>query len=272
MQGPKAPPIWVERTSEGQPFQRQHRQVTLTRAGERLFTDVSRAFEGLLGSAQSIRQHVRTDYVTLSASSAFNFYWMMPRLSDLHARHPGLDLRLQTSDREPDIDAENISLAVRRGTGSWPDCHAELIAEERICPVAAPRVMAAAVDLKSIPSLIHQRLIHLEEPIRERPTWKQWFAHFNVDIEPPASGLRLNDYAMVLQAAIAGQGFAFGWQHVTDPLVANGTLAAKSEWSWETGYGFYLVWSKRKPLTEAGKKARDWVLQCQNDQKSEGGD
>ena len=242
-------------------FNRQHRRVTLTVAGERLYADIDRVFDQLLRSAQAVRQHARTDYVTLNASSAFNFYWMMPRLSDLHARHPGLDLRLQASDREPDIDAENISLAVRRGKGTWPDCHSELIAKERICPVASPLVMAAAIDLKGIPSLVHQRLIHLEEPIRERPTWQQWFAHFGVEIEPSSSGLRLNDYAMVLQAAIAGQGFAFGWQHVTDPLVSNGTLAAKPEWTWETGYGFYLVWSKRKLLTEAGEKARDWLLE-----------
>lgn len=242
-------------------FNRQHRRVTLTSAGQRLYTDVTQSFDQLLRSAQGLRQHLRTDYVTLNASSAFNFYWMMPRLADLHANQPGIDLRLQASDREPDIDVENISLAVRRGTGDWAGCHAELIAPEEIYPVAAPHVLATATNLRGLPGLLHQRLIHLEEPIRERPTWRQWFAHFNIQMDPSVSGLRLNDYALVLQAALAGQGFAFGWRHLTDPLVANGTLAAKKEWQWETGKGFYLVWSKNSRLTPAASAARDWILQ-----------
>ena len=35
----------------------------------------------------------------------------------------------------------------------------------------------------------------------------------------PKGGLILNDYALVLQAAIAGEGIAFGWQNITDRLV-----------------------------------------------------
>jgi DNA-binding transcriptional LysR family regulator len=242
-------------------FHREHRKVTLTTAGVLLFKDIERVFDQLYSAAQAVRRHERKEYVTLNASSAFNFYWMMPRLAELHMRHPGIDLRLQASDREPDIDAENISLAVRRGNGNWPNCEAVLIAPEAICPVAAPHVMAAAKTLRGLPGLMHQRLIHLEEPIRERPTWKEWFAHFDIAVDAGHSGLRLNDYALVLQAAIAGQGFAFGWRHVTDPLVANGLLSAKPEWTWETGLGFYLVWSQKRPLNQAALAVKDWILE-----------
>ncbi len=244
-------------------FNRQHRKVSLTVAGLRLFSDTERVFDQLLVSAQAVKQRTNTDYVTLNASSAFNFYWMMPRLAQLRENHPGIDLRLQTSDREPDIDAENISLAVRHGNGNWVGCESVLIAEEEIYPVTSPLALASAINLKTLPSLVHQRLIHLEEPIRERPTWQQWFKHFDVKIETAPGGLRLNDYALVLQAAIAGQGFAFGWRHLTDPLVANGTLGAKSEWAWKTGLGFYLVWSKNRPLSGDAVLTRDWISsQC----------
>jgi DNA-binding transcriptional LysR family regulator len=241
-------------------FKRQHKKVSLTAAGNRLFADVSRVCEQLLSSAQSVKQLSPSEYVTLNASSAFNFYWMMPRLAALHQRHPEIDLRLQTSDREPDIDAENISLAVRRGDGNWPGCEAALIAPEEIYPVASARVMAAATNLRSLPNLLHQRLIHLEEPIRERPTWQQWFAHFGVHNPTVQGGLRLNDYAMVLQAAMAGEGFAFGWKHITMSLVNDGVLAARTDWSWKTGLGFYLVWSKTRSLSPAASDIRDWIL------------
>lgn len=241
-------------------FTREHRKVRLTTAGERLYADTAQAFELLGQSAEAIQTLSRPDYVTLSASTAFNTYWMMPRLADLAARHPGLDLRLQSSDREPDIDAENISLAVRRGTGRWPGCAAVRIAEEVIYPIAAPRSLAAAVDLRSLPNLLHQRLIHLEEPVRERPRWRDYFAHFGIRTIAPRGGLRLNDYALVIQAAMAGEGFAFGWQHVTDRLVDQGLLAARQDWAWRTGQGFYLVWSQSRALSPQAETVRDWVM------------
>ena len=241
-------------------FARGHRKVTLTLAGERLFAETARAFDQLAYAAEAIRQGARGAYVTLNASTAFNNYWLMPRLAALQARHPGIDLRLQSSDREPDIDAENISLAVRRGTGDWPGCDSAPIAREVIFPVASPRVMAAAVNLTGIPGLLHQRLIHLEEPIRERPRWRDWFAQFGVRGATPRGGLRLNDYALVLQAAMAGEGFAFGWQHVTRRLIGQGLLAAREGWSWETGQGFHLVWSARRPLSPQALSVRDWIL------------
>lgn len=241
-------------------FRREHKRVELTDAGRKLASDVTIGLEKILASAQSLQHRQRLDHVTLNASSAFNYYWMMPRLSALHAVHPKIDLRLQTSDREPDIDAEGISLAIRRGNGRWADCHAVHIADEIIYPIASPQVMRAAINLTTVPNLLHERLIHLEEPVRERPGWHDWFAHHGVVDRAPRAGLRLNDYALVLQAAIAGEGFAFGWDHVAQGLVAQGLLVARKEWAWHTGQGFYLVWSKRVPLTPQAEAVRDWMV------------
>lgn len=251
----------LEASLGAQLFQRSHRRITLTHAGERLFADVSRAFEVLAQSATSIRQSASNDHVTLCASSAFNNYWMLPRLRSFQQSHSQIDLRLQSSDREPDLNVEPISLAVRLGAGDWPDCDSALIAQEVIYPVAAPRVMAAAINLRNVPGLLHQRLIHLEEPIRERPSWQQWFSAHGITETPPRGGLRLNDYALVLQAAMAGEGFSFGWHHLVDPLVDQGMLAARPEWAWSTGQGFYLVWSKSRPLTPTARIVRDWILE-----------
>lgn len=241
-------------------FQRSHRKVVLTRAGERLFADVTVGLEYVLNSARAIHQRGRAEYVTLSASTAFAHYWMVPRLAGLRDAHPDVDLRLQTSEREPDIDAEGISLAIRRGTGDWPDCHAALIAPEVIFPIASPGVMAAAGPLTGVAQLLDRRLIHLEEPVRERPGWRQWFAHHGVTGAGPETGLRLNDYALVLQAAIAGEGFAFGWEHITRTLIAQGLLAARPDWRWPTGCGFYLVWSRTTPLSPQAAQVRDWII------------
>ncbi|WP_170427282.1 LysR substrate-binding domain-containing protein [Ruegeria arenilitoris] len=241
-------------------FHREHRKIVLTSAGSKLYSDVSRSFDQILNSVNAVRQFTKNDHVTLNASSAFNFFWMMPKLQEFHQTFPDIDLRLQSSDREPDIVAENISLAIRRGKGTWEGCNAALIANEVLCPVASPVEIETRGRPASVEDLLRHRLIHLEEPTRERPGWVHWFDAFGVTQKPPVSGLRLNDYALVLQATLAGEGYALGWSHLTTPMAERGLLTALEDWSWETGYGFYLVWSDYKPLVDNAKRVRDWML------------
>lgn len=250
----------LEQALGAQLFTRGHRKIELTAAGNRLFSDISRALDEMEKSVEAVRSMSGGGHVTISSSSAFSYYWLMPRLSGLHSKHPGIDLRLQNSDKEPDLDTENISLGIRRGDGSWPGLHSAKIADEVIMPVASPKVMSAAKRLRSVPSLLQERLIHLEEPVRERPTWEQWFAYHDVTGFKLKGGLRLNDYALVLQAAIAGEGFAFGWDHTIRGLLENGLLVAREDWSWRTGLGFYLTWSANKPLSDQAILVRDWII------------
>ena len=241
-------------------FTRGHRRIDLTNAGARLYADTARALNTMEASVEAIHQMGRDSHVTLNSSSAFSYYWMMPRLQDLRDIHPEIDLRLQNSINEPDLEAENISLGIRMGDGNWPGYEAAKLADEIIYPVAAPRVMAAARNLRSIPNLMQERLIHLEEPIRPRPTWTEWFAHHGIAGRDFPGGLRLNDYALVLQAAISGEGFAFGWHHIVRDLLDRGMLAARQDWGWHTGRGIYLIWSGTRALTPQATQVRDWII------------
>ena len=241
-------------------FVRAHRNVTLTAAGARLFAGVSRSLSGLEAAITATQELGRNLHVTLSTSSAFSYYWMMPRLSAFHTIHPDIDLRLQTSDRDVDLNVENISLGIRVGNGNWAGHDAAKIADEIIYPVAHPRVMQSARNLRSIPNLMNERLIHLEEPIRERPTWNDWFAHHNIANRDIHAGLRLNDYALVLQAAVSGEGFAFGWDHIVRNLLERGLLLARKDWAWNTGRGVYLVWARDKQLSAHAINVRDWII------------
>ncbi|MGR3713553.1 MAG: LysR substrate-binding domain-containing protein [Shimia sp.] len=241
-------------------FLRSHRKVELTLAGSRLFADFSRALNDIERSVQSVRQMGREDHVTLNSSSAFSYYWMVPRLQKLHDQHPDIDLRLQISDHEPDLDMENVSLGIRLGNGNWPGCHAAKIADEVIFPVATPQVVEQAQNLHKPSDLLRERLIHLEEPVRPRPTWTDWFAHHDITAPDIVAGLRLNDYALVLQAALAGEGFAFGWEHVVRDLLGRNLLSAIEEWGWRTGKSFYVVWSANKTLSPHAANVRDWII------------
>lgn len=241
-------------------FLRGHRQIALTDAGERLYLDVSDGFARILATARQIGRAAGSDQVTLLVSTAFATWWMVPHLQEFHARNPGIDLRLETVSRDIEIASDATTLAVRRGNGRWPGYQAALIASERLRAVASPSLLARLPILADLGDLTQQVLVHLEEPHRYRPTWAAFFAQFGVPYQNRHEGLRLNDYALVLQAAMAGEGIVLGWEHICRLPLVQGLIAPVGPWTWDTGAGFYLVWSEREALSDRAALTRDWIL------------
>ncbi len=245
----------------GQPlFDRQHRRIRFTEAGEKLYTEVSSGFERILHRIQEINRQPQPALVTLSISTAFANYWIMPRLSGLHRAHPGIDLRLQVVDKDLDLEHENVSLGIRRGRGNWSGYESRSIAHEELLAVASPKYLEKNGTAKSPQQLLSHQFIHLEEPFRPRPKWIDWFNAMRVEFVDKDEGLRLNAYGLVLQAAMAGEGIALGWRHVVESLLQSKLLAPAVKQSWVTGEEFHLIWSDKTTLSASAQQVRDWII------------
>lgn len=242
-------------------FQRGHRKVALTEAGQRFFADVSLGLSHIRRSAEDLRQRAAGGHVTLSASTAFASFWMMPRLQKFRDELPGIDLRIQTADRDLDIVAEGIPLGIRGGDPrDWPAYATLPLAEERIFPVAGATYVARFGLPRDAAELASHRLIHLEEPFREAANWDDWFRSAGLSVAIAGTGLRINDYALVIQAVIEGQGIAIGWQHLVERLIASGLLVPVTGHVMTTGKGFHVVWPREGTLTDDARRVRDWLV------------
>lgn len=78
------------------------------------------------------------------------------------------------------------------------------------------------------------------------------------DLPPPA--LAFNDYQVILQAAMTGEGIALGWTHIVDDLVQQGLLAWASDAVVETNFQFCIVRSKIRSPTPAAKIVTEWLI------------
>ncbi len=117
-------------------FLREHRRVRLTEAGQRFHADVSLGLSHIQRSAQGLRAVAVGTHVTLSASTAFAAFWMVPRLQRFREDLPDIDLRIQTADRDLDLVGEGIPLGIRGGSPTdWPHYECEVLAPEEIYPV-----------------------------------------------------------------------------------------------------------------------------------------
>jgi DNA-binding transcriptional LysR family regulator len=240
-------------------FRREHQRVRLTDDGRRYHQDVTLALEHIRRSTETLRRSQGGAHVTLSCSTAFASWWMLPRLALFRQENPGIDLRLQTTDKDIDLDAEGVSLAIRRGDGRYPGYDAVKLVDEAIIPICSPAYLERAGPVADVADLLGQRLIHLDEPYRPRPSWADYFRAMGVAPRMDEGGLHLNDYALVIGAALEGQGIALGWRHQTDHLVARGLLTHPIDRPWVTGLAFHIVWPQRMPLAAQAETVRDWL-------------
>lgn len=241
-------------------FVREHRRVRLTEAGQRFYADVSLGLSHIHKSAQALRFAASSAHVTLSASAAFAAYWMAPRLQKFREDLPGVDLRIQTSDRDLDLSGEGIPLGIRGGSPrDWPDYDCAAVAAESIYPVCGTSYAARFGAPESVGSLRGHRLIHLDEPYRPACTWREWLQSAGAADRHLQGGLRINDYVSVIQAAIEGQGIALGWGHLVERLVARGLLIQLTDHTLLTGHSFFVTWPRNVQLSRTAIQVRDWL-------------
>lgn len=246
-------------------FVRRHRRVELTEPGARFFADVSLGLSHIQKSAGRLRTSVGGSHVTLSASTAFASLWMVPRLQRFREELPGIELRIQTSDRDLDLAAEGLPLGIRGGDASdWPEYYLLPMAPEEIYPVCSPSYLDTFGAPGSVEELARHRLIHLDEPHRPAVTWPEWLASAGVDRVPVLQGLRINDYVSVIQSVMEGQGIALGWAHLVDRMVENGSVVRLTDHLHRTGKSFNVAWPKDQDIPANVAAVRDWLARQQS--------
>lgn len=242
-------------------FLREYRRVRLTEAGERFHADVAIGLSHIQRSARGLRAATSGSHVTLACSTAFAAFWMVPRMEQFRADLPRVDLRIQTADRDLDLLREGIPLGIRGGFArDWPQYQAEVLAPEEIYPVCGAAYLARNARPEHPRGLLAHQLIHLEEPFREATTWADWFASAGIGAAGVPKGLQINDYVLVVQSVIAGQGLALGWRHLTDGLVDKGVLVRLTEHMLATGKDFHVIWPRDAALSRNAQAVRDWLI------------
>src|SRR5258705_365037 len=82
----------------------------------------------------------------------------------------------------------------------------------------------------------------------------------------PAKALSFSDYAVVVQAALLGQGITLGWLTVVSHWLLTGTLVPACESLVSTRRICELVYPRNRPIRPVAAEIRDWIIaQMRND-------
>jgi len=241
-------------------FRRMHRALQLTRDGQRLYQAVAMGLEHIANTAADIRRLRHESELTVSSSVTFASYWLMSRVAKFRAAHPDIELRLVASAPVRDLAVAGIDLAIRYGSGNWPGVDAIHLMDNEIFPVCSPTYLKTRPRLREPADLLNETLLHLVRFDRNWVTWEAWLREFGVDEPPSGRGLEFDNYLILVQAALDGQGIALGGGRLAEDSVARGALVRSIGASLRSERAFHLVTPRDVPLGEPAKMFRDWIL------------
>ena len=227
-------------------FKRGYRSISFTPEGERLFRTADTAVQQLQDVFDTLNQPQGRLPVTITASIGVTGLWLLPRLNRFQQRHPNLDLRVAANDKNLDLRAEGIDLAIRYCTAATAPPGAVRLFEEAVVPVSHPSLGLTRLDDAM---LAQQVLLEFEGPRRPLLRWADQLSAMGLDHERPLGMLRFNQYDQVIQAALAGQGIALGRIALIEPLLADERLVALADGTAgrTTAYGYWLYQADEKP-------------------------
>jgi len=241
-------------------FHRGRRALKLTRDGARLHKAVTMGLEHIADTAAEIGRVRNPWEVTVSSSVTFASYWLMSRVAKFRAAHPEVALRLVASAPVSDLVSAGIDLAVRYGRGAWSGMEAIHLLDNEIFPVCAPSYLNGRPPLGGPAELLGETLLHLVEYDRNWVTWDSWLSAFGVEQAPAGRGLEFDNYLILIQAALDGQGIALGGGRLAEDFLAHGALVRPVEASLGSKRAFHLVIPAQIPLSPAATLFRDWIL------------
>jgi len=240
-------------------FVRDNRGVQLTEAGRLLYDSVRSGFQRIEHSLKTITAK-DTQYITVAASTSLSAHWLVPKLPIFQQRHPGIKIKIVTTDRdvEPDHQVDMTIWLRPRGferPNSWYMC------QEVIYPVCSPAYIANAMPIKSVEDLASHQLIHSSDPHRKRMGWSEWLGLFGVDSAEIEPNLVFNDYQLAIQAALAGEGVVLGWAITTHLLRRNKLLVRPLKDELRTDSAFFVIANERSSKLDEMRLLVDWVVE-----------
>lgn len=237
-------------------FERRGHSLALTVSGQAYLPELAGALDRIAAATMRIAEP-QSRPLRITVLPSFASKWLVPRLEDFHTRHPGIDVRLDSSAEPWAFTTERFDFGIRSGLGNWPGLKADLIAHETLSPVCSPSFMDRC-PLRVPADLLRARLLH-DTP---RSAWKNWFDLAGVDEAETETdaGVSFNDANLALQAAMDGQGVALGRLVLAADALRCGRLIRPFDVVLPNDYSYWLVHPPIALQRPDAAVFREWLL------------
>lgn len=180
--------------------------------------------------------------------------WLVPRLAGFSGLYPDADIELATFATNEMIDEADA--AFRFGVGEWAGQDAEYLFGCQVALVGAPQLLVrmgfeSAADVRRYPLLDHKHT-----PLR----WSEFADAQRLDDFTPDRITHFGFYALVIRAALAGQGLALVPRGLILDELISGRLTNPLGLGFVSQHGYWLTHPADRPTRPIMQNFRDWLL------------
>ncbi|RTE66707.1 LysR family transcriptional regulator [Amphritea opalescens] len=241
-------------------FRRIYRGVALTEEGKHLYKAVQEGFQGIASCLETLQKTRLHQVINVATDFAFAAYWLLPRLPRFRELHPKIDVRIITSQGQHDFFGQNVDVAIVFGGANSIHSHVFKLFDEEVFPICSPQLFHDSSPIGSHKKLASMPLLKLGADAGQG--WFDWHSYFQgrrSQIVPGEPVLTFNNYTLLIQAAIAGQGVGLGWSTLVDDLIDSKVLVGLREFSLSSDRGYYVVEPRPNELVNAKQHFLDWL-------------
>ena len=245
-------------------LRRQRHGVSLTKAGRAYAEQIVPAFAMIANATEELLKDSSQDALRLLTYTTFAAKWLIPRLPDFHAKHPGIEVRLSTAVPDVDFDRDEVDMAIQFGDGQWPNTQSDRLFTDQTEPVCSPAFLAMYAPESQHPeSLLRQRLLLSRY---RRNDWSDWLeinqlSSMSIDSKRMSFGSSI----LALQAAVDGLGIVIGQTRLLASDFETGRLLrpfAGTRWKpLRSDRAYYLLRPLHQRESNKTWAFREWLLQ-----------
>ncbi len=241
-------------------FIREPRALRLTVSGQAYAEEVQRLLAACAEATEDVMKRKGHGELTVACSSGVAVLWLTPRLPAFRAAHPDVHLRLLVNDSLASLAPAEFDVGMYYlREGPPPGLASRRLYDEEVFPVCAPHYLGGRQLAPA--ELAGETLLTLEDGQRQWMSWQTWLARNGVADARAPRKLVANQYPILLQLAMEGQGIALGWRHMIDRCLRERLLVRASEASATLGGGYYAVWPQARAEGAAARLFRNWLAQ-----------
>lgn len=218
-------------------LQRSTSGVTLTSSGMLLRSGTREAFAILEATLGRLLKPNDRQKLAISLPIALATKWLVRRLAAFRAEFPGISMLLDTTDEIIDFSDPEIDVAMRFSARRAEGLHYEKLTDEWLVPVVSPKLLSTLAAPHSLEAIL--TLPMLQDDFD--PRWEEWLAMSSVRKDGITPHSHFRDSAVMIEAAVDGQGIALVRHLLARDDIAAGRLLVFDDRPLKLSRSLFLV-------------------------------
>ena len=244
-------------------FERQLTGVVPTTAALRVKDRLTAGMSILSDVVDQLSRARMQDRVAVTLPESFAENWLTLRLSDFYRDNAGVDLRLDSTNRQVDLFQEDFDFAIRYTDVPEDNLASIELFDDSVLPVCTPDFAAEYGLSPGTNMLAGIPLIDLIDrtPDPDWADWPRWANTFGVDLGDLPRGPRFSHFNSGLRAAVAGQGLVLCGIVEAFHAIEDGQVVVPFgyEQRCQTSYRYWLVYVEGRRLFRIQRQFVAWI-------------